>query len=126
MNKSSSFYLFVIILFFFNSNVAVAQLTASGSAASVPTSYPVFPETDSIFIFCTQDEVAEEGALQVQTNLEGTKTFLWEKYNNDAGEFEFYFSESADAQESAVSSLPDGGYRITITQGESAEIHRAW
>ncbi|MFW6310169.1 MAG: gliding motility-associated C-terminal domain-containing protein [Prolixibacteraceae bacterium] len=126
MNKSSSFYLFVIILFFFNSNVAVAQLTAPGSAASVPTSYPVFPETDSIFIFCTQDEVAEEGALQVQTNLEGTKTFLWEKYNNESGEWEFHLSEIVDAQESAISSLPDGGYRITITQGESAEIHRAW
>ncbi len=126
MNKSSSFYLLVIILFFLNATVAVAQLTAPGSAGSVPTNYPVFPETDSIFVFCTQDEVAEEGTLRVQTNLEGTKTFLWEKYNSDAGEFEFYFSESTDAQESAISALPDGGYRITITQGESAEIHRAW
>ena len=126
MNKSSSIYLFVSILFFLISSVAVAQLSAPGSATSVPSNYTVFPETDSIYVFCTQDEVAEEGALRVQTNLEGTKTFNWEKYNGDTGEFDPYFSESTDAQESTIFALPDGGYRVTVTQGETTEIQRAW
>ena len=126
MKKSSSNYWIIFILFFLNSAVVTAQLSAPGSAGSDATSYPVFPETDSIFVFCTDVEAAAEGALQVQTNLEGTKTFLWEKYNNVTGAFEFYFSESADAQESVITSLADGGYRVTITQGETTEIHRAW
>lgn len=126
MKKSSLLYLFVFILFFLNSAVSTAQLTAPGSSAVEATNYPAFSETDSIFIFCTQDEVTEVGALQVETNLAGTKTYSWEKYNNETGEWEFYFSESADAQQSTISSLANGGYRVTITQGETTEVYRAW
>lgn len=126
MKKSSSIYFVVFILFFLNFAVAKAQLSAPGAVGSEATNYLVFTETDSIFVFCTDDELAEQGVLRVQTNLQGTKTFLWEKYNSTAGDFEFYFSESSEAQESTISLLPDGGYRVTITQGETTEIKRAW
>jgi gliding motility-associated-like protein len=51
---------------------------------------------------------------------------LWEQYNNQTGEFELYFSESTEATQSEISGLEDGGYRVTITQGETTEIYRAW
>ncbi len=126
MKKKSSLYLFIFILFILHTTVSVAQISAPGSSASESTNYPVFQETDSIYIFCTPAEGAAEGALRAQTNLEGTKTFLWEKYNNATGAFEFYFSESSEAQESTITSLADGGYRVTITQGATTQIYRSW
>lgn len=126
MKKKGSFYVFICVLFLLNLSAAQAQLTAPGATATAETNYPAFPETDNIFIFCTDNEVTEAGVLQAQTLLEGTKTFNWEQYNSDTGDFEFYFSESTEAQTSIISSLENGGYRVTITQGENEEIYRAW
>ncbi len=126
MKKKSSLYLFIFILFILRTTISVAQISAPGSSASESTSYPVFQETDSIYIFCTAGEGSAEGALRAQTDLQGTKTFLWEKYNNASGAFEFYFSESSEAQESTINSLADGGYRVTITQGATTQVYRAW
>lgn len=58
--------------------------------------------------------------------MQGTKTFLWEKYNPVSSDFEFYFSESTENLSSMISGLEDGCYRVTISQGESGEIYRAW
>ena len=126
MKRKSSLYILVFLLFLLNSTVLTAQIFAPGSTNSDETNYPVFPEIDSIFIFCTDDEVMEIGALQVQTQLDGTKTFLWEKYNNETATFEFYFSESSDGQESNITGLANGCYRATVTLGVTTEIYRAW
>ena len=103
-----------------------AQISAPGSSGSIPTNYPVSTEADSIFIFCTQNEAAEIAVLNVQSDLEGTKTYLWEKYNSGTGEWEFYFSESTEAEQSVIESLADGGYQVTITQGETTQVQRGW
>lgn len=124
--KRKFFYLFGFLLIFMISTSLQAQISAPGSHGSDKTNYPSFPETDSIFIFCTNSDVDEIGKLRMTTNLTGTKTFLWEKYNNISADFEFYFSESTDAQNSEISGLGDGGYRISITQGGTTEIGRAW
>ncbi len=118
----------LIVLFFFIVNLAVAQaqLSAPGSAATINTEYLTFPETDNIFVFCTESEGINTGSLQVQTELTGTKTFLWEKYNPETAAFELFFSESSESSESTISSLETGGYRVTITQGETTEFQRAW
>jgi gliding motility-associated-like protein len=58
--------------------------------------------------------------------LEGTKTFLWEKYNPISATFEFQFSESVTTSFSEIRDLSDGCYRATITQGENTIIQRAW
>ncbi len=107
-------------------DTALGQLTAPGSAATAETQYPVFEATDSIFVFCADAEDEQLGTLRAQTSLEGTKTFEWDKYNSETAEFEFYFSESTEAFESTISSLENGGYRVTITQGATAETYRAW
>jgi hypothetical protein len=99
MKNKGNITLFVLIIFFLNLAAVQAQLSAPGSAATVNTKYPAFPETDNIFVFCTEAEGINAGALQVQTELEGTKTFLWEKYNPETAAFEFYFSESSENQE---------------------------
>ncbi|MEN8116484.1 MAG: gliding motility-associated C-terminal domain-containing protein [Bacteroidota bacterium] len=122
MNRT--LYLLLILLLF--STALKAQISAPGSSASDKTFYPVYAETDSIFIFCTTDSLAEVAALSVSTQLEGTKTFLWEKYNDQSAVFEFYFQESSDGATSAINDLANGGYRVTITQGANTEIYRAW
>ncbi|MCK5730700.1 MAG: hypothetical protein KAH68_06480, partial [Draconibacterium sp.] len=124
--KRIFFYLFGFLLAFMISTSLQAQISAPGSGGSDETNYTTFPETDSIFIFCTTSDIDEVGRLQIFTDLVGTKTFLWEKYNSTTADFEFYFSESSDANNSEISGLADGGYRITITQGGTTEINRAW
>ncbi len=124
--KRIFFYLLSSLFVLMISTSLQAQISAPGSDGSDKTNYTSFPETDSIFIFCTISEVDEIGRLRMTTDLTGTKTFLWEKYDNNTAVFEFYFSESTDAASSEISDLADGGYRITITQGGTTDISRAW
>jgi gliding motility-associated-like protein len=103
-----------------------AQISAPGSAGSDKTSYPVFNETDSIYVFCAQTEGAAIAVLRANTTWEGTKTFLWEKYNPGTATFELLSSESKPDQFSEMRDLTDGCYRITITQGDKIYVERAW
>jgi gliding motility-associated-like protein len=103
-----------------------AQISAPGSAGSDKTNYPVFNETDSIYVFCGQTEGAAIAVLRANTTWEGTKTFLWEKYNPGTATFELLSSESKPDQFSEMRDLTDGCYRITITQGDKIYVERAW
>ncbi len=103
-----------------------AQISAPGASGSDKTIYPAFNETDSIFVFCAQSEGAAIAVLRANTDLEGTKTFLWEKYNSVLATFEFYFSESVSSQFSEIINLADGCYRATITQGGNTQVQRSW
>jgi len=103
-----------------------AQISAPGASGSDKTKYPVFNATDSIYVFCAQSEGTAIGVLRANTNLTGTKTFLWEKYNSSSATFEFYFSESTASQFSEIAGLTDGGYRVTITQAGNSIVYRAW
>jgi gliding motility-associated-like protein len=126
MKRNRDLYISFFLLFLTFSTSLQAQLTAPGSTGSDKTSYPVFQGTDSIFVFCANDSTAKIGTLLVSTQLQGTKTFLWEKYNPANGVFDFHYSESSDRQQSPVQDLPNGCYRVTITLGANTEIHRAW
>jgi gliding motility-associated-like protein len=126
MMTKNSFYLLSFILLIVMPAALKAQITAPGSTATDQTNYPVFQGTDNIYIFCTDNEVSEVAALSASTQLQGTKTFLWEKYNNGTVAFEFYFSESTDGQTSDIAGLANGCYRATITLGSTTEIYRAW
>ena len=119
-----SLFLFLILITF--SPVTFAQITAPNADGSDVTQYPVFSETDAVFIFCSADSLAENGNLTANTSLTGTKTFLWEKYNEQTATFEFYSQENTDAGNSQITGLADGCYRSTITQGGTTEIYRAW
>ena len=122
MNRSL-YLLFFLLLF---SPVTFAQITAPGADGSDVTQYPVYPETDKIFIFCVSDTLAETGNLTVTTILSGTKTFLWEKYNEQSAVFEFYSQEIIDETSSEITNLADGCYRATVTSGSTTNIYRAW
>lgn len=118
--------LFVVLIFALFSMAVKAQITAPGADGSDVTQYPDFSETDDIYIFCTVDSTSEIGALTVSTALVGTKTFLWEKYNETSASFELVFQESSDGNTSQISNLEDGCYRSTVTLGAETEIDRAW
>jgi gliding motility-associated-like protein len=126
MKNKFTLYFFICFLFLLNVHKVNAQITAPAAQATVKTEYTAFQQQDDIFIFCSVDENTALAALQAQTSLVGTKTFLWEKYNPLTAAFEFYFSESTDLQQSAVQNLENGGYRVTVTQGVTTEIYRAW
>ncbi|SHE96311.1 gliding motility-associated C-terminal domain-containing protein [Mariniphaga anaerophila] len=126
MRNKGHITLFVLFFFVFNLAMAQTQLTAPGATGTATTEYPVFPETDDIFVFCAESEGMNNGSLLMQTELEGTKTFLWEKYNPATAAFDFYFSESTEAQESQISSLENGCFRATVTQGGTTIIRRGW
>ncbi len=119
-----SLYLAGILILF--SQLLNAQITAPQSTGSDVTQYPAFSENDSIFIFCTTDSLSEVGALTVSTALEGTKTFLWEKYNEETAAFEFFVQESSGDASHQISNLGNGCYRATVTLGSTTNIHRAW
>lgn len=125
---NSKAFLFLVIFGFMSiiPGYLNAQISAPGHSGSDKTSYPVFNATDSIFVFCTQSEGLATGVLRANTILEGTKTFLWEKYNPSSATFEFQFSESVTTSFSEIRDLADGCYRATITQGENTIIQRAW
>lgn len=126
MNRKKIFRHLLFLLCFPLIYPAYGQITAPGSSGIIQTEYTVFPETDNIYIYCSAENDTPTAALQAQTDLAGTKTFLWESYNQLTGSYEFYFSESTDEQQSLISGLQDGGYRVTITLGESEETFRAW
>ena len=119
------FFIFFVFTFLIPGLVK-SQITAPGNSGSDKTNYPIFNETDSIFVFCAGTQGETIATLRGSTGLQGTKTFLWEKYNPGAAAFEFYFSESSDAQFSEISGLADGCYRLTTTQAGNTEIERAW
>ena len=66
------------------------------------------------------------GTLVARTALDGVKTYKWERYNPVSGAFEAYFDESSAENQSEISELADGGYRVTITSGTGQEVFRAW
>ena len=126
MNIKTFLYFIILVLMMLIPEFSGAQISAPGASGSDKTNYPVFNETDSIYVFCAQTEDAAIGVLQANTSWTGTKTFLWEKYNSGSAAFEFYFSESKDDPSSTITGLSDGCYRVTITQGENTFIERAW
>lgn len=118
--------LYLLVFLFLFSTVTFAQITAPDAVGSDVTQYPVYPETDNIFVFCNADSLSKTGSLLVSTTLSGTKTYLWEKYNEQSGDFEFYSQESSEVSSSQISDLTDGCYRATVSLGATTEIHRAW
>ena len=126
MKTKSYAYLIFLTLFTLFSPFLKGQINAPGAVGETQTAYPVFNETDNIYVFCVSGESEQAAILQGSTGLEGTKTFKWDQYNELTGEFELYFSESTEASQSEISGLEDGGYRLTITQGETTEVYRAW
>ncbi len=118
--------LFLVLVLLFFSGVLKAQISAPTADADTVTQYPEFAETDDVFIFCTQDSMSEPGSLTVSTEWIGTKTFLWEKYNEANASFEFFYQESSDGNTSQIQDLGDGCYRSTVTLGVETEIDRAW
>ena len=106
-SKTFLFIVFFMSLLVFPGLVG-AQISAPGASGSDKTNYPVFNETDSIYVFCVDDEGSAIAVLRANTDWTGTKTFLWEKYNPGNATFEFNFSESTTEQSSEISGLTDG------------------
>jgi gliding motility-associated-like protein len=116
----------LVIIFLLHISFAEAQLSAPGSSATTNTEYISFPETDNIFIFCAGQDNGLVAALEVETTLAGTKSYDWEKYNVATRAFEPFYSDLSESQTSVISSLEDGGYRVSVTAEDTTMVYRAW
>jgi gliding motility-associated-like protein len=125
MNNRLKIWMLPILLWFLAPGVSSGQITAPGASGSELTNYPDFPLNDQVFIFCTSPD-ERLGTLVASTSLGGIKTFNWERFNPASGTFEAYFNESSAENQSGISELADGGYRVTITSGSGQEVYRAW
>src|SRR5690554_6568262 len=126
MTPKSILLVFFLILALSFSQQSMGQISAPGSVSETQTNYVSFPENDEIFIFCASQDNIEDATLQVITTIEGLKTFNWEKYNPLSGNFESFSTFESAANESTLSGLSDGGYRLRIILGDTEEVHRAW
>lgn len=114
--------LVIIFFFLFHSPIIHSQIYSTLPSLRVATSYPVFTETDSIFVFC-----GENASLTafVQGDLTGNFNFSWSRYNSLTNLFEPYASGSGNSH--TISNLLSGGYRVQIANGGGYdETFRAW
>jgi gliding motility-associated-like protein len=102
-----------------------AQLTAPGASFTELTNYPVHPEKDRIYVFCSSENVYL-ASLTANTLFSGSKKWEWDKYNPLTGAFEFYFSEISTGAQSKIDKLEDGCYRVKISAGDSIRNYKAW
>ncbi|HPF52050.1 MAG TPA: gliding motility-associated C-terminal domain-containing protein [Draconibacterium sp.] len=117
-------YLLLTLLSF--SVFVQAQITAPQAGGSTVTQYPIFQGTDNIYFFCTSDSTAQTGSLTASTTLTGSAEFVWEKFNEQSGSFELHSQEITSDGTSQIDNLADGCYRVTINQGTTNEVYRAW
>ncbi|GET31054.1 gliding motility-associated C-terminal domain-containing protein [Prolixibacter sp. SD074] len=98
------------------------QLNAPASDFSERTSYPVTPNNDMVYYFCTQQgqQIAE---LQA-TSAGSVVTFNWTKYNSATGSFDAYATESGAS--SVIQNLADGCYQVSFTDGGNNYSFRSW
>jgi hypothetical protein len=66
--------------------------------------------------------VQQIAVLKANTDLTGTKTFLGKNIILVSLLLNFIFLKVHAEQSSEISGLTDGGYRVTITQGENTFI----
>ena len=98
------------------------QLTAPTSDFSENTSYPVTPNNDMIYYFCTQ-QGQQIAALQAESSG-SVVTFTWTKYNSATGSFDAYATDNGTS--SGIQNLTDGCYQVAFTDGGNNYSFRAW
>jgi len=125
MKKRYSIYFQAFTAFLFIAFTSQAQIQAPGAGYTDRTNYPVFGENDPIFIFCTTENT-KTATLRAVTNLTGTKTWLWEKFNPQSGNFDLHLSVNNSNQQHQLTQLEDGCYRITISKTDTVQRYRAW
>ncbi|MCJ7820797.1 MAG: gliding motility-associated C-terminal domain-containing protein [Bacteroidales bacterium] len=109
----SRLYLLILLLF---PLVLHAQITAPGSRTVRMTDYPVTLRDDPVFIFCAAG--ASDRGILTAASPGGTApfTFSWSKYDITGGSFSIPVKTETGVT-STASSLDEGGYRVTITDG---------
>ncbi len=126
MYKSFGFRICIaIITCFLTAGNISGQIMAPGSSGSELTNYPVFPQNDPIFVFCAAPG-ENIGSLVVTSNLIGEKIYNWERYNPATASFEAYRTETSLSNQSTLSNLESGGYRVTIVSETGQQVFRAW
>ena len=87
-----------------------------------------YPDPDSIFVFCTDNE---NGAslIAVDSTGDGGKIYKWYNYNigtNNFSEISTGISYNIDSTTSTIVNLSTGGYKVIIGSGADKQQYLAW
>ncbi len=96
----------------------LGQLTAPGMNAVRYTSYPSSPGVkDPVFAFCNPSGTAKGRLNAVSPGGTGPFTFSWYKWSGATKGFTVFVSSETGVMSSVISSLDEGGYRVSISNG---------
>lgn len=114
--------IFILLLSIYGLSTS-AQINSNADAV-IGTNYSG-TDQDQIFIFCG-NKGDTKAYLQASTKLNGTINYEWQKYNAASGAFSFYLNQADGGNSHSITSLEDGGYRVTISNGTNTETYTAW
>jgi hypothetical protein len=107
-----------LTFFFLAPLLAEAQLAAPGSTATRYTSYPSAPSAkDPVFIFCDTTGTATGEITAESPGGTGPFNFSWYSWNDATKSFSDHVKTETGVAVSSCSSLDEGGYRVSISDG---------
>ena len=117
-------YLVFLVVIFVSTIDTNAQLFSPGRNWAGPTQYANQNNTnDSIFVFYTPG-----GTLRAQFSDKSKSIYTWYKYDQNERYPSLRFKQIAGATDSVLTSLPKGGYRVSVKRisDDSTQIYTCW
>ena len=109
------------LIFLLNPGVSLnGQIYSPAADNSRPTG-PAYSRNDSIFIFLSTTSFPKKGSLTAIPVIPGTYTFEWSRYEPATGSFSQPFIEPNNAEQSRVTGLEEGGYRVRISDNSGTD-----
>jgi gliding motility-associated-like protein len=110
----------LFLLFLLTSIVGTAQILApAGAQLKEVNQY-------DCYIFCASNEAAALGVLTATSHSGAPARFVWERYDPDTQAFSTFQARTDSTTESTIRNLDDGGYRVTINDGQTVAEYFAW
>lgn len=123
-DSRSSILIVFFLLFMAISNCALAQISASSASFVGSTSYVATPGSDPIFVFCST-EGQGNGRLEATSPMGNPSVFVWDRYDAVSGGF-VTIATTDTLENSSLSNLDDGCYRVTISDQSTTSEFQAW
>ena len=116
-----------LILYLFVPGIARAQITSPTADRTDSLSYPVKAGKDPLFVFYQVNQAPKAGTLSTTLPGSGSYDFEWNRYNPATGAFDILVAEDKESQVSTITGLVDGGFRVSIRDGNGLDTSMiAW
>ncbi len=119
--------LYITIAFLTCSLTVWSQITAPGASNTRYTDYSSTGGNDPVFIFCSSDGYAEGTLRAVSPSGSGPFDFSWYAWDQADSDFSVNIGQEAGVMSSQLEDLPEGGYRVEISDGDGLDTaFNAW